>query len=303
MKLGSRPILSQKEQILGCFLAPIVVRSANCARRLRFNGREFDLKGHKIASIFVAMEPRSSRGKSVRKSGARPPQPRAVSAQDLAKLKGLAGLSLRKLESLRARMRIRQFSKRSIIYKEGDADDAVYILLLGIARLVFVNRKGERNLLEVLGPGDVIEIPSLLPDVHHKLTCEAFMDCQIGLISPTALVEGVVGIPFREFSEALNLTVGRWWALLERHSNFLSQTVREKIMLALFDLGRKFGQRDDHAMIVDLGLSGQDIADLVESSRPKVSECLKQLVAEGVVKRDHRRFIIDAVKIQVSLRS
>jgi CRP-like cAMP-binding protein len=74
-------------------------------------------------------------------------------------------------------------------------------------------------------------------------------------------------------------------------------------MLALLDLGRKFGQRDDHGTIIDLGLSGQDIADLVESSRPKVSECLKQLVAEGVVKRDHRRFIIDSAKIQTSLRS
>ena len=74
-------------------------------------------------------------------------------------------------------------------------------------------------------------------------------------------------------------------------------------MLALFDLGRKFGQPEDHAMIIDLGLSGQDIADLVESSRPKVSECLKQLVAEGVVKREHRRFIIDPAKIQDSLRS
>jgi CRP/FNR family cyclic AMP-dependent transcriptional regulator len=249
------------------------------------------------------MPPRSKLGKSVRQRGPRPPQPRAVSAQDLGKLKGLAGLSLRKLEALRARMKIRHFPRHSIVYKEGESDDAVYILLSGIARLVFLNRKGERNLLEVLGPGDVIEIPSLLPDIHHKLTCEAFKDCQIGLIDPTALVEGVVGIPFRDFNEALNLTVGRWWALLERHSNFLSQTVREKIMLALFDLGRKFGQRDDHAMIIDLGLSGKDIADLVESSRPKVSECLKQLVAEGVVKRDHRRFIIDAVKIQTSLRS
>ncbi len=200
-------------------------------------------------------------------------------------------------------MRIRQISKRSIVYKEGESEDAVYVLLSGIARLVFVNRKRERNLLEVLGPGDVIEIPSLLPDIHHKLTCEAFTDCQIGSISPTALVEGVVGIPFREFNEALNLTVGRWWALLERHSNFLRQTVREKIMLALLDLGRKFGQRDDHGLIIDLGLSGQDIADLVESSRPKVSECLKQLVAEGVVTREHRRFIIDSVKIQASLRS
>src|ERR1700722_8335092 len=162
MKLGSRPILSQKEQIVRCFLAPIVVRSANCARRLRFNGRELDLKGQEIASIFVAMAPRSSPGKSVRQSGARPPQPRAVGAQDLAKLKGLAGLSLRKLEALRARMKIRQFSKRSIVYQEGESDDAVYIVLSGIARLVCLNRKRERNLLEARSTGEVFEVLSLL---------------------------------------------------------------------------------------------------------------------------------------------
>jgi CRP-like cAMP-binding protein len=71
----------------------------------------------------------------------------------------------------------------------------------------------------------------------------------------------------------------------------------------LLDLGRKFGQRDELGMIIDLSLSGQDIADLVESSRPKVSESLKKLVAEGVVKREHRRFIIDPAKIQAGLRS
>jgi CRP/FNR family cyclic AMP-dependent transcriptional regulator len=249
------------------------------------------------------MAPRSSRDKSIRHREARPPQPRAVSAQELAKLKGLAGLSLPKLEALRARMKIRQFSRHSIVYKEGESDDAVYVVLSGIARLICLNRKGKRNLLEVLGPGDVIEIPSLLPDIHHNLTCETFTDCRIGSISPPALVEGIVGIPFREFNEALNLTVGRWWTLLERHSNFLNQTVREKIMLALLDLGRKFGQQDEVGMIIDLGLSGQDIADLVESSRPKVSQCLKKLIAEGVVKREHRRFIIDPAKVQTSLRS
>ena len=215
----------------------------------------------------------------------------------------MTGLSLRKLEVLRAKMRIRQFTKRSIIYKEGESDGAVYILLSGIARLICLNRKRERNLLKMLGPGDVIAIPSFLPDIHHKLSCVAFTDCQVALISPSTLVEGVFGIPFRDFSELLNLTVGRWWTLLERHSNFLSQTVREKIMLALLDLGRRFGKRDDHLMIIDLGLSGQDIADLVECSRPKVSECLKQLVAEGFVKREHRRFIIDSAKIEASLRS
>ena len=249
------------------------------------------------------MASRSSRGKSIRHRGARPPQPRAVGVQDLAKLQGLAGLHSRKLEALRARMRIRQFSKRTVVYKEGESDDAVYIVLSGIARLVCLNRKRERNLLEVLGPGDVIEIPSLLPDIHHKLTCETFTDCQIGLISPTALVEGIVGVPFREFNEALNLTVGRWWTLLERHSKFLNQTIREKIVIALLDLSRKFGVRDDRGIIIDLPLKGQEIADLVGCSRPKASECLKKLIAEGVVIRERRRLIVNHTKIQPSLRS
>src|SRR3984885_16084432 len=94
------------------------------------------------------MAPRSSRGKSIRHSGARPPQPRAVSAQDLGKLRGLAGLSPRKLEALRARMRIRQFSKHSIVYKEGESDDAVYIVLSGVARLFCLNQKRKRNTLQ-----------------------------------------------------------------------------------------------------------------------------------------------------------
>jgi len=115
-------------------------------------------------------------------------------------------------------------------------------------------------------------------------------------------VVGIVGIPFREFNEALNLTVGRWWSLLERHSNFLDQSVRERIAIALLDLGRKFGLREDRGTIINLRLTGQDIADLTDCSRPKGSECLKKLVAEGIVMREHHRFIIDSAKLQASLR-
>jgi DNA-binding transcriptional regulator GbsR (MarR family) len=71
----------------------------------------------------------------------------------------------------------------------------------------------------------------------------------------------------------------------------------------LLELGRKFGVRDDRGMTLYLRLSGQDIADLVEWSRPKASECLKKLAAEGVVMRKHGRFNIDSAKIQIGLRS
>lgn len=81
------------------------------------------------------------------------------------------------------------------------------------------------------------------------------------------------------------------------------QTVRQRIAIALLDLGRKFGLRDKRGMIIDLRLSGQAIADLADCSRSKASECLKRLVAEGVAMREHRRFIIDSAQIETSLRS
>lgn len=218
-------------------------------------------------------------------------------------MEGLSGLPLSKLEALRARMTLLRFSKRSIIYEEGRSERVVFVLLSGIARLTCLSRNRKRNLLEVLGPGDVIELPSLLPDTHYSLRCEAFTNCRIGSIGLNNLVEGVVGIPLREFNEALNLTVGRWWMLLERHSKFLNQTIREKIVIALLDLSRKFGVQDDRGTIIDLPLKGQEIADLVGCSRPKASECLNRLIAEGVVMRERRRLIVNPTKIQASLRS
>lgn len=249
------------------------------------------------------MTSRATRNRSIKLGAAKRYQARAVSAQELGKLEGLAGLPLSKLETLRARMTVLRFSKRAIIYEEGRSERVVYVLLSGIARLTCLSRNQKPNLLEVLGPGDVIELPSLLPDTHHSLRCEAFTNCRIGSISPNKLVEGVVGIPVREFNEALNLRVGRWWTLLERHSKFLNQTIREKIVIALLDLSRKFGVRDDRGIIIDLPLKGQEIADLVGCSRPKASECLRKLVAEGVVIRERRRLIVDPKKINPNLRS
>ncbi|MGH7814193.1 MAG: hypothetical protein ACREQI_09350 [Candidatus Binataceae bacterium] len=81
------------------------------------------------------MPPRAKRNAAMNPVAARPPQPRAITAQDLQKLEGLAGLPLRKLEALRSSIRVVRFSKRSIIYEEGQSERAVYVVLSGIARL------------------------------------------------------------------------------------------------------------------------------------------------------------------------
>jgi CRP/FNR family transcriptional regulator, cyclic AMP receptor protein len=238
---------------------------------------------------------------SIRSSDARSRQSLAVIPQNLAKLKDLAELSPDRLLALTNRISVHRFAKRSLIYREGQLGDGLYIMLFGIAKLTCLNRKGERVLLEVLGPGDVVGIPSLMPDVRHQLRCEAFTDCRLGLLGVKELVEGVVGLPFGDFGVALRLTVGRWWRLLVRHANSMDQNLDERVGIALLDLGSKFGAQDERGTILNVRLTYQEIADLVDGQRKAVSICLKMLMREGALIQEGRRLIILPKQLQAIL--
>jgi CRP-like cAMP-binding protein len=224
---------------------------------------------------------------------------RSELVETLAKLRGLAGLPLRKLHVLAEQMRIRLFRRDALIYEESQRRQYMYILLSGLARLTCLNRKGEWVLLEVLGPGDVVAIPSLLPGVRSNLRFRAFTECRIGLLSPIGLVQDIMGLPFGHFRHALGLTSGRWWQLLVRHSAFMEQSLSERVVLALLDLGSKIGVQDPRKRTLSLDLTHQDLAHLVMGSRAKVSACLGQLATQSaIVQQGRTRIITNPQKLQ-----
>jgi CRP-like cAMP-binding protein len=216
--------------------------------------------------------------------------------RDLAVVKGLAGLSSEQFGALGGQLRIRRFRKRTIVYSGKQTGDNIYIMLAGIARMTSVNRKNERVLLEVLGPGDVVCIPTLLPDVRHSLECEAFTECEIGVLSAQALVE-TAGLPYGKFLLALKLTMGRWWALLVRQSHFVDQTLEERVAVALLDLAGKLGLPDARGTIINVNFGHRNLADLVSGSRPKVSVCLKRFAMRGALVQEGRRIIVMPEKL------
>jgi CRP-like cAMP-binding protein len=152
----------------------------------------------------------------------------------------------------------------------------------------------------VLGPGDVVCIPTLLPDVRHSLECEAFTECEIGELSAEALVE-TVGLEYDRFFLALKLTMGRWWTLLVRQSHFMDQALEERIAVALLDLAEKFGLPDARGTIINLRFGHRNIVELVSGSRPKVSVCLRRFALEGVLIQERRRIIVVPGKLSAIL--
>lgn len=218
----------------------------------------------------------------------------------LAGLDGLAGLPRNRLSVLAERMAVRHFDKRTVIHQEGHTKGGyVYILLSGIGRLTCLSRGGGRVLLEVLGPGDIVGIPSLLPYARQNVCCEAFTACEVGKIALKRLVEEVIGLPFDHFKHALRLTSGRWWQLLVRHSIFIEQSLQERIIHSLCELGAKLSVRYPKEKTVSIDLTHQELAHLVIASRAKVSTCLAELAAQNaIVQQGRNRIVIDAQKLQ-----
>jgi CRP/FNR family cyclic AMP-dependent transcriptional regulator len=219
---------------------------------------------------------------------------------ELTALRGLVGLSTEEYRVLGGQLRVRRFRKRAIVYDSEHFGDTIHIMISGIAQLTSVNRKKERVLLEVLGPGDVVCIPTLLPDLRHSLECEAFTECRIGVLSAQTLVE-TVGLRYDQFRLALRLTMGRWWSLLVRQSRFLNQTLEERIAVALLDLADKFGLPDTRGVFINLRFGHRNIAELVSGSRPKVSVSLKRFAEEGALIQERQRIVVVPAKLTAIL--
>jgi CRP-like cAMP-binding protein len=218
----------------------------------------------------------------------------------LARLKGLAGLPRNKLPILAQRMAIRHFDKRTVIHEEGRTRGGyVYILLSGIGRLTCLSRKDGRVLLEVLGPGDILGIPSLLPYARRNVRCEAFTACEVGKIALKKLVQEVIGVRFDHFNHALRLTSERWWQLLVRHSIFIEQSLQERVIDSLRELGFKLGGQGPEKTSVSIDLTHQELAHLVLASRAKVTACLAKLAAQhAIVQEGRSRIIVHPQRLQ-----
>ncbi len=215
----------------------------------------------------------------------------AIDAKFLGRLRNLSWLNKDQLEALAQSLTYIRKKKRETIFYEGEASEQVYILLSGVAKLSLLNRE-ERVLVGLVGPGEVFGVSSLLPNAIRPYRCDAFSDCIVGVGRPSTMVEVMLGVPLERFSRMLDITVGRWWAMLQRYTNYQGLSVRERLADALLELGAKFGAEEARGVLLTLKLTHFDLAELVGASRQRTTEHLIEFENEGMIIRDGRRLII-----------
>jgi CRP-like cAMP-binding protein len=214
----------------------------------------------------------------------------------LRHLRTLSWLSDDQLRRLAEDLKPLRVKRRETIFYEGEASAHVYVLLSGVAKLSLLNRD-ERVLVGLVGPGEIFGVSSLLPGATRPFRCDAFSDCTVGVGDPAKFVEIVLGVPLERLSRTLDVTVGRWWGMLQRYTNFIGLSVRERLAGALLELGAKFGVDDARGKLLTLNLTHADLAELVGASRQRTTEQLNEFERERLLIRDGRRLIIAVDKL------
>jgi CRP/FNR family cyclic AMP-dependent transcriptional regulator len=220
----------------------------------------------------------------------------SLDTKALLKLRALGWLDNSRLQRLAASAQTLRVRRGETIFHEGESSSRVYLLLSGAAKLTFL-KNSERVLVGLVGPGEVFGVSSLLPETTRPFRCDAFSDCTVAAIAPSAFVDIVLGVPLDTLSRVLDVTVGRWWAMLIRYANFQGLGLRERLAGALLELGGKFGVRDSRGTLLTLMLTHADLAELVGASRQRITEQLTEFERQRMILRDGRRLIIVPEKL------
>lgn len=219
-------------------------------------------------------------------------QHHALDQKALRRLRTLSWLSNNQLERLVAEMPLSKIRKSDSIFSEGAVSDQVYLLVSGVAKLSFLNPEGERVLVGLVGPGEIFGVSSMLPQIKRPFSCDAFSDCVVGTVPASLFVEVVFGHSAEYIRQAMDATVGRWWGMLLRYTNFLSLGLKERLASALRELAGRFGVQDSRGTIITLRLTHADLAELVGASRQRITEQLSEFERAGIIARDGRRLIV-----------
>jgi CRP-like cAMP-binding protein len=187
-----------------------------------------------------------------------------------------------------------KIAKGSILFKEGDDGEHLYVIVEGKIKLGTSSGDGRENLLSILGPGERFGELSLFDPGPRTSSATAVTDAKV-----LSLSHGKV-IPWLKQNPDVALQLLARLAQRLRRTNeavgdLVFSDVPGRVAKALIDLGDRFGKTNAEGLLVNHDLTQEELAQLVGASRETVNKALADFAGRGWLKLDGRSVLITDV--------
>ena len=190
---------------------------------------------------------------------------------------------------------IRRFGKGAHVFYDREESTCLYFLVEGGAYLYKINSLGEKKVIFVYGPGNLLNEDSLLR-LTSAVNCEVREDSLVMVLPAERFIQVMDkdGRLAREVMGAMALKIRRLYRQLKNTTNALSG--EKRLAAKLFKLGKDYGVCSGDGIMIDMNLSITYLADMLGSKRETVSRQVKRLTELGLINMEKNRITIPDMK-------
>ena len=180
----------------------------------------------------------------------------------------------------------------SVLFVEGQMPRGVYILCEGRAKISITSPEGKTLLLRIAQPGDVLGINSALTGEPHGATVQTLERSRVDFI-PRADLLRLLDRDKRIYAEVAQ-ALSRKLSSVVDHARllFLSQSAAEKLARLMVKWSEEGGNRTSHGIRIFHGLTHEEIAQMICTSRETVTRLLSDFKRRHLVSLDGTAILI-----------
>ena len=178
----------------------------------------------------------------------------------------------------------RRFSPRKLLFAAGDPPERVYLILKGRVKVYQVSQNGKEIILDVVGRGGVVGDMAIV-EGGERIACAAAIDETVA-----------VSISWEDFSHLLQQSPRLGFAMAELMARRLVGMQRTFMNLVSKQVSARLADtlraRSDGTTHVELGLTHQELAQTIGTSRETVTALLSRFITLGAIAPAEDGFLI-----------
>jgi CRP/FNR family transcriptional regulator, carbon monoxide oxidation system transcription regulator len=186
-------------------------------------------------------------------------------------------------EDLFREFKSQRFPKKTLIYSPFEERNLIFIVKSGRLR-VFLSYEEKEFTLSFLEPGDIFS-------THTQAFVQALDGAEILICDTTRFQRQLFAVP--EVSLIMVKVLGD---LLKNSITTIEglafKDVRRRLVEYLIGVESDRGQQTKAGSVVELGVSTEDIALLIGTTRQTISQILNDLIKNGIVEKVNRRTLL-----------
>ena len=216
----------------------------------------------------------------------------------LTKAPLFAGLDDDGAKALSSAMGTVRLARGEVLFREGDNEARLYIVVAGKIKLGRSGSAGRENLLAVLGPGQMFGELSVFDPGPRSSTATAVTASEVRTLEHDELMGWLADRP-----EVARNLLSQLAARLRRANDVVADLVFSdvpgRVAKQLLELARRFGDRKDDGVHVHHDLTQEELAQLVGASRETVNKALADFAARGWIRLEPRSVtLLDVERVE-----